>query len=96
MSTLVKLKSGELEIVYERWEKENLYCTIRAPKSYPSTEAMIAAVELEIHAALGRVQTIVIGQIVQKAVDAALSQREVKETHHHGFDERANPDPISG
>jgi hypothetical protein len=75
MSTLDKLKSGELEIVYERWDKESLYCTLRAPKSYPSAEAMKAAVELEIHAALGKVQTITIGAMIQKAIDASLSSR---------------------
>lgn len=37
---------------------------------YPSIAAMKSAVELEIHAALGRVQTVVIGQMIQKAIDA--------------------------
>ena len=80
MSTLDKLKTGELEIVYERWDKENLYCTIRVPKSYPSVEAMKAAVELEIHAALGRVQTIVIGGMIQKAIDAAIAHQRVDQS----------------
>jgi hypothetical protein len=38
---------------------------------YPSVEAMMSAVELEIHAALGQVQTVVIGRMIQKAIDAA-------------------------
>jgi hypothetical protein len=38
---------------------------------YPSREAMMSAVELEIHAALGQVQTVVIGQLIQKAVIAS-------------------------
>jgi hypothetical protein len=42
------------------------------PVPYPSLEAMMAAVELEIHSALGRVQTVVIGQMIQKAIDAAM------------------------
>lgn len=40
-------------------------------KDYPSTEAMMAAVELEIQAALGRVQTVAIGRMIQKAIDAS-------------------------
>lgn len=41
---------------------------------YPSVDAMKAAVELEIRSALGTVQTVVIGQMIQKAIDAALAQ----------------------
>lgn len=40
--------------------------------AYPSTDAMKAAVELEIHAALGYVDTVTIGRMIQKAIDAAL------------------------
>ena len=39
---------------------------------YPSRFAMEAAVELEIHAALGRVQTQTIGKVIQRAIDKAL------------------------
>jgi len=39
---------------------------------YPSKFAMEAAVELEVHAALGRVQTQVIGEIIQRAINKAL------------------------
>ena len=42
--------------------------------NYPSIEAMKAAVELEIHAALGTVQTVVIGRMIQKAIDATSPQ----------------------
>lgn len=37
----------------------------------PSVEAMKAAVELEIYSALGRVQTVEIGRMIQKAIDAS-------------------------
>ena len=39
---------------------------------YPSTPAMKAAVELEIYNALGRVQTIAIGGMIQKVIDATV------------------------
>lgn len=75
-TTLDKVKSGALEIIYERWDEttECRYVTLRAPKSYPSVEAMKAAVELEIMAALGRVQTVAIGEMIQKAIDAAAGE----------------------
>lgn len=43
---------------------------------YPSRDAMMAAVELEIQACLanGHVRTVVIGGIVQKAIDRALAK----------------------
>lgn len=40
---------------------------------YPSRTAMEAAVELEIHSALGRVQTATIGKVIQRAIDKALT-----------------------
>jgi hypothetical protein len=40
---------------------------------YPSRIAMEAAVELEIHAALGRVQTQTVGKVIQRAIDKALA-----------------------
>lgn len=39
---------------------------------YPSRFAMEAAVELEVHAALGRVQTQTVGKLIQRAIDKAL------------------------
>jgi hypothetical protein len=45
----------------------------RAIPLHPSTEAMMAAVELEIEAAIGKVQTRTIGRIVQKAINASIS-----------------------
>lgn len=39
---------------------------------YPSRFAMEAAVELEIHSALGCVQTQTIGKVIQRAIDKAL------------------------
>jgi hypothetical protein len=44
----------------------------KAAEKYPSVAAMKAAVELEIKSALGFATTLVIGQIVQKAIDVAL------------------------
>ena len=41
---------------------------------YPSKIAMDAAVQLEVHSALGRVQTQTIGKIIQRAIDRAISQ----------------------
>jgi hypothetical protein len=43
----------------------------RAIPLHPSKEAMMAAVELEIEAAIGKVQTRTIGRIIQKVIDAA-------------------------
>lgn len=43
-----------------------------AENAYPSVTAMKAAVELEIHAALGSVQTAAIGRMIQSAIDAAV------------------------
>lgn len=40
---------------------------------YPSRFAMEAAVELEIHSALGHVQTQTIGKLIQRAIDKALA-----------------------
>lgn len=45
----------------------------------PSTAAMMAAVELEIEAALGKVTTRTIGHIVQRAVDAHLNALPLQE-----------------
>lgn len=39
---------------------------------YPSKFAMEAAVELEVHACLGRVQTQTVGKVIQRAIDKAL------------------------
>lgn len=39
---------------------------------YPSRFAMEAAVELEVHSALGRVQTQTIGKVIQRAINKAL------------------------
>jgi hypothetical protein len=39
---------------------------------YPSKAAMIEAVALEIEAAIGKVQTVAIGRLIQKAIDAQL------------------------
>lgn len=44
----------------------------RLTDNYPSRAAMEAAVEIEINLAIGSVQTIVLGRIIQKAIDAAL------------------------
>lgn len=44
---------------------------------YPSRFAMAAAVELEVHAALGRVQTQTVGKVIQRAIDAALKAHGV-------------------
>lgn len=44
---------------------------------YPSKFAMEAAVELEIHAALGRVQTQTVGKVVQRAIDKAMRARGI-------------------
>lgn len=44
---------------------------------YPSKFAMEAAVELEIHAALGRVQTQTVGKVIQRAIDKALKAHGV-------------------
>lgn len=41
---------------------------------YPSRVAMEAAVELEVHSALGRVQTQTIGKVIQRAIDKALAR----------------------
>lgn len=41
-------------------------------KDYPSTPAMKAAVELEIAKCLGFVQTVSIGQLIQKVIDATI------------------------
>jgi hypothetical protein len=40
---------------------------------YPSQFAMEAAVELEVYAALGRVQTQTVGKIIQRAIDKAIA-----------------------
>ena len=40
---------------------------------YPSRFAMEAAVELEIHAAVGRVQTQTVGKVIQRAIDKAIA-----------------------
>lgn len=42
---------------------------------YPSKIAMEAAVELEVHSALGRVQTQTIGKIIQRAIERAYAAR---------------------
>ena len=42
---------------------------------YPPRIAMEAAVELEVHAALGRVQTQTIGKVIQRAINKALAER---------------------
>lgn len=39
---------------------------------YPSRIAMEAAVELEIHSAIGRIQTQTVGKVIQRAVDKAV------------------------
>lgn len=39
---------------------------------YPSQFAMEAAVELEVHACLGRVQTQTVGKVIQRAINKAL------------------------
>lgn len=39
---------------------------------YPSRFAMEAAVELEVHACLGRVQTQTVGKVIQRAIDNAI------------------------
>lgn len=39
---------------------------------YPSRFAMEAAVELEVYAALGRIQTQTVGKVIQRAIDKAL------------------------
>lgn len=49
---------------------------------YPSTEAMKAAVELEIMHALGNVQTITIGNIIQKAIDNAIANQSSEASAH--------------
>lgn len=54
--------------------------------SHPSAEAMKAAVELEIHAALGRVQTVEIGRMIQKAIDAAQPPAAPVETRGSGVE----------
>lgn len=41
---------------------------------YPSRFAMEAAVELEVHAALGRVQTQTVGKVIQRAIDKAVKE----------------------
>ena len=41
---------------------------------YPSQTAMAAAVELEVHAALGQVQTQTIGKVIQNAIDKAIEK----------------------
>lgn len=46
---------------------------------YPSRLAMEAAVELEICAAIGRIQTQTIGKVIQRAINKALSAN--KEQH---------------
>jgi hypothetical protein len=43
-------------------------------KNYPSTLAMKAAVELEIYNAIGRVQTVGIGDLIQKVIDATIEE----------------------
>ena len=45
---------------------------------YPSQIAMEAAVELEVHNALGRVQTQTIGKVIQRAIDKALVEALAK------------------
>ena len=40
---------------------------------YPSRFAMEAAVELEVHAALGHVQTKTVGKVIQRAIDDAMA-----------------------
>ena len=48
---------------------------------YPSQFAMEAAIELEVHAALGRVQTQTVGKIIQRAIYKAIRvEREQWET----------------
>lgn len=42
---------------------------------YPSRIAMEAAMNLEIHSALGRVQTQTIGKVIQRAINAALASQ---------------------
>ena len=42
---------------------------------------MESAVALEIHAALGRVQTVTIGQMIQKAINAAMKLPAATPTH---------------
>jgi hypothetical protein len=46
---------------------------------YPSEIAMAAAVELEISACLGRVQTQTIGKVIQRAIDKALKANAAAE-----------------
>lgn len=41
--------------------------------THPSVEAMKSAVELEIHNALGTAETVVIGKLIQRAIDAAIA-----------------------
>lgn len=43
---------------------------------YPSRIAMEAAVELEVCAALGYVQTQTIGKVIQRAINKAINQHE--------------------
>ena len=42
---------------------------------YPSKIAMDAAVQLEVHCALGNVQTQTIGKIIQRAIERAVAER---------------------
>ncbi len=46
---------------------------------YPSQFAMEAAVELEVHACLGRVQTQTVGKVIQRAIDKAIATLTVTE-----------------
>lgn len=58
------------------WDASCAYGTDDVGKDgYPSGAAMEAAVELEVHAALGRVQTATVGKIIQRAIDKAIAAR---------------------
>lgn len=45
---------------------------------YPTRFAMDAAVELEVNACLGRVQTQTIGKVIQRAINRALAHAELE------------------
>lgn len=49
---------------------------------YPSRFAMEAAVELEIHSAIGRVQTQTVGKVIQRAIDKAVAAERSAQTEH--------------
>lgn len=45
---------------------------------YPSQPAMEAAVELEVHACLGRVQTQTVGKVIQRAIDKSRTWQPIE------------------